>query len=96
MGETTLGADSLAAAVGVSRTLLYTKLKALTGQSVMVFINTLRVKRGAQLLQSSGLTVAEIAYRVGFKHRSHFSRYFRDVFGVPPSEYRPEAPAERS
>jgi signal transduction histidine kinase/DNA-binding response OmpR family regulator/ligand-binding sensor domain-containing protein len=73
--------------VGMSRVSLYNKLKSLTNHSVQEFIFAIRLKRAAQLLKESGMSVTEIAYEVGFKDPSHFSKLFKKQFGVPPKVY---------
>jgi transcriptional regulator GlxA family with amidase domain len=47
----------------------------------------MRLKRASQLLEGHAGTVAEVAYRVGFKSVSHFSRRFNERYGVRPSEW---------
>ena len=73
--------------IGLSRTQLHRKLRALTGQSTHEFIRTLRLKRAAQLLVHHSGNISEIAYQVGFNSPSHFTRAFREMFGKPPSAY---------
>jgi AraC-like DNA-binding protein len=62
-------------------------LKSLTNYSVQEFIFAIRLKRAAQLLRESGMSVTEIAYNVGFKDPSHFSKLFKKQFGVSPKSY---------
>lgn len=78
---------SLSSDLGLTRGHLYKKLKFITGKSPLDFIHTIRVKRGRQLLDKSGMQVAEIAYAVGYNSPKIFSKYFKDEFGVTPSEY---------
>jgi signal transduction histidine kinase/AraC-like DNA-binding protein/ligand-binding sensor domain-containing protein len=73
--------------IGMSRVGLYHKLKALTDLSVQEFIFALRLKRAAQLLKQSGLNITEVAYQVGFKDSSHFTKLFKKHFGIPPSAF---------
>jgi DNA-binding response OmpR family regulator len=77
----------MAREVGVSRMLLHTKIKALTGQSTGEFIRTLRLKRAAQLLQQGSGNVTQVAYDVGFQNLSYFAKTFRKQFGKSPSHY---------
>ena len=74
--------------LAVSRPLLFTKLKAITGQTPNNFVKSLRLKRSIQLLMDSDLGVAEIAYQVGFRDARYFSKCFQKEFGRTPSEYR--------
>ncbi len=71
----------------MSRSVLYRKMKALTGQSVNEFINTIRLKRAAQLLGQDKLSISEIAYMVGFNDPQYFSKCFRKQFACTPTQY---------
>lgn len=80
--------DDFVAQMHVSRTALFSKLKALVGQNLQEFIRTLRLKRGAELLKGTTDSISEIAARVGFLEPTNFSRSFKSQFGVSPSDYR--------
>jgi DNA-binding response OmpR family regulator len=77
----------MAKEVGVSRMLLNTKLKALTGLPTGEFIRTLRLKRAAQLFRQGYGNVTQVAYDVGFQSLSYFAKAFREQFGQSPSQY---------
>lgn len=79
--------EELSRELGMSRVHLYKKLLSLTGKTPIEFIRVMRLKRAAQLLQESQLTVSEIAYEVGFNNPKYFRKYFKDEFGVLPSQY---------
>src|SRR5690606_29825823 len=64
--------ETLSHELGMSRVHLYKKLVALTGKSPLEFIRTIRLQRAAQLLEKSQLTVAEVAYKVGFNNPKYF------------------------
>lgn len=85
-----LDAEKLSREIGVSRIQLYRKIKALTGQTVNQFIRSIRLKKAAKLLKEQNNTVSEIAYLVGFAAPNHFASYFKEYFGMTPSEYRDE------
>ena len=74
-------------ALNVSRALLFTKVKALTGQTPSNFVKTIRLKRAAQLLATGKLNVSEVAYRVGFRDPKYFNKCFKKVYGVSASGY---------
>jgi len=82
------GIAQLCRIVGVSRTQLHRKLKALTGKSTSLVIRSIRLQKAKQLLQSSDLNVSEIGYAVGFSNRSYFTQAFTEEFGESPSHYR--------
>lgn len=71
----------------MNRVTLYRKILSLTGKTPIEFIRSIRLKRAAQLLEKSGMTIAEIAYEVGFNNPKHFSKFFKEEFKVLPSQY---------
>jgi len=87
MDDPDLSVEAYSKLIGMSRVSLYNKLKSLTNYSVQEFIFAIRLKRAAQLLKESGMTVTEIAYTVGFKDPSHFSKLFKKQYGVSPKAY---------
>ena len=88
LSDSDLGVNDLAFHVGVSRTMMFMKLKELIGYSPQEFIKVIRLKKAAQMLQKTDYTVSEIAYRVGFKYPKYFSTCFLQEYGKTPSEYR--------
>ncbi|GAE85009.1 DNA-binding response regulator [Bacteroides reticulotermitis JCM 10512] len=85
-----LSVEELSRELGMSRVHLYKKLTAITGKSPVEFIRVIRLKRAAQLLRESQLNISEIAYEVGFNNPKYFSKYFKEEFGVLPSDYKTE------
>jgi DNA-binding response OmpR family regulator len=79
--------EVLAKQMAVSRRQLFRKLKAVTGGTPHVLIRAMRLKRAAQLLRDSRMTVTEITYAVGFSDLKHFRTVFKDQFGVLPGDY---------
>jgi AraC-like DNA-binding protein len=82
------GIDGLARALHMSRATLYRRSQDLLGRSPMEVVWDFRLDQGAQWLRETEVRVNEIAYGVGFKSVPHFSRKFRERFGVTPSAYR--------
>ena len=72
----------------MSRSQLFRKIKALTGQSPSLFIRAIRLERGKELLQTTDMNVTEVAYEVGFSTLAYFPDTFLEAFGVRPSEVR--------
>ena len=87
MSDTEFTVEEMVKEMAVSRSKLYLKLKALTGQSSSEFIRTIRLKRAVQLFDQSDYSVKEIMYMTGFNTSSYFSKCFKKQFGVLPSEY---------
>ena len=86
--------EALAKKVAVSRRQLFRKLKAVTGGTPNALIRAMRLKRAAQLLKESQMTVTEITYAVGFSDLKHFRSLFQEHFGVLPGEYASKAASE--
>lgn len=73
--------------MGLSRTLLYQKVKELTGQPIGDFIRATRLKRAAELMTRDDLPILEVMYRVGIQTQSHFTKAFKKEFGKTPARY---------
>jgi DNA-binding response OmpR family regulator len=86
--DETFGTPQILRAMGVSRTQLHNKLKALTGKSTSQVVRSIRLQKAKSLLQEADLNISEVAYAVGFKNLAYFSASFSEEFGVTPSEVR--------
>ncbi len=80
--------EELSKEIGISRGHLYHKLLTITGYSPIEFIRFIRIKRARQLLDESQLSVAEIAFQVGFNNPKLFTKYFKQEFQITPSLYK--------
>lgn len=87
IGESSFTVEDFSMEMGMSRVSLYKKLIALTDKSPIEFIRIIRLKRAADLLQQSQLSVSEVAYQVGFNNPRYFSKYFSKEYNMLPSEY---------
>lgn len=90
LDDTSFDSAGLCQALLISNTQLYRKLKALTGESIAVYIRSVRLYQAKDLLVQSDLKISEIAYRVGFKDLSYFSRCYNKKFGKTPQNFRKE------
>ncbi|GAL82090.1 DNA-binding response regulator [Algibacter lectus] len=88
MSDNRFNAQEFTEKMGVSRTLLFNKLKALTGQSLTEFIRSVKLKKAAQYLINSKMNVSEIAYDVGFNDLKYFRTNFKKMYNSSPSAYR--------
>lgn len=77
--------------MGMDRTVLYKKLQSITGLAPSDFMRSIRLKRAAQFLIQGQYPVAEVAEKVGFNTPKYFSKYFKEAFGVTPSQYAQNA-----
>ena len=81
-------AETFAEEMHISRMQLHRKLKSLFGVSATEFIRNERLKLAADLLKNEKLSVSEIAYNVGFNDVGYFSKCFKEMYHVSPSDYQ--------
>ena len=90
MDDADFSVEDFSREICMSRVALYKKILSLTGKAPLEFIRSIRLKRAAQLLAKSGMSVSEIAYEVGFNNPKNFTKYFKEEFKVLPSQYSSE------
>ncbi len=86
LGDSDCNADKLAAQMGLSRTQLYRKIKAITGKTANDALREARLRKADYLLKTTHMTASEIAYEVGFSSPSYFSKTYKEAFGHTPRE----------
>ena len=79
--------EELSSDLCISRMTFYRKIQTATGQKPTEFIRTIRLHHAAELLRKDDLTITEVSYETGFSSVSYFSRCFRAMFGVSPTQY---------
>lgn len=82
-----LSVEELGEKMGLSRTQLYRKLKALTNYSPVELLRIARLKRAKELLSRTDKAISEVAYLVGFSSPSYFTRSYKDYFGESPGDF---------
>jgi AraC-like DNA-binding protein len=87
LSEADFSVDDFARELGMSRSSMYRKILALTGQSAKEFIRDFRIKKAAKLLKNGEFNVSEVAFEVGFISRSYFTKCFTEYFKMLPSKY---------
>lgn len=87
MANADVSVEDLGEQIGLSRTQLYRKTKALTGYSPNELLRIARLKKAAALLASTEKTISEITYEVGFTSPSYFTRCYKDYFGESPTDF---------
>ncbi len=85
LDDEAFGVIGLSMEMGMSRTSIFSKVKALTGQSPQAFLTNYRLNKAMELLKTRVFNISEVAYKVGFATLTGFSRSFKNKFGVPPS-----------
>lgn len=86
MANCDFGKDEFASAMNASPSLLYKKIKAITNQSPVDFIKTIRLDYSLELLQSKKYSVTEVSEMCGFSSVGYFSTVFKKHFGKTPTE----------
>ena len=74
--------------MGMSRALLYNKMKAITGAGAKEYITKIRIEKAKSLIETTSLTIAEISDMTGFASQSYFSTAFKNYEGMTPSAYK--------
>lgn len=87
LSNTELTSEDIADKVGLSRVHLYRKLKELTNQTPRSYIRNIRLAKAAELLSQRKMSIAEVAYEVGFSNPNNFATAFKEMYGVPPTAY---------
>ncbi|WP_136482914.1 hybrid sensor histidine kinase/response regulator transcription factor [Cognatitamlana onchidii] len=82
--------------LGVSRSMLFTKIKAWTNSTPNDFIQEVRLNHAARMLELNKLSVSEISFEVGFKRPKYFSQIFQKKYGITPSEFSKKFRQEHS
>ena len=88
MDDSEYSLEDLSSDLGLSKTHLNRKLTVILNMKPLQFIRSIRLKRAAQLLVGSQYNVVEIADKVGFNTIKYFNRYFKEEFGMTPTQYR--------
>ncbi len=82
-----LNVDTLCAALNMSRSSFYNKIRALTNNSPSEFIRRVRMNEACVLLKSKRYTVAEVSDQLGYSDPKYFTDTFKKYYGMPPSTY---------
>ncbi|WP_242156320.1 hybrid sensor histidine kinase/response regulator transcription factor [Aestuariivivens sediminis] len=80
--------NTLVDEIGMSRTILYKKVNALTNHSVASLIKQIRLKKAADIILNTSYPISDVAFLVGFNDRKHFSKEFKKVYNFSPSMYK--------
>jgi len=83
-----LNVDFICSQLSMSRSKLFRKIKEYSDYSFSQMLNLIRIDAAVELFKEQKLTLSEIAYRCGFNSNSYFSKCFREVHSISPSDYR--------
>lgn len=79
--------EDLLKEMGIGRSQFYRKINSLTGSNPSSFIRTIRLRHASELLPTKGLSIKEVTHMTGFNSTAYFSKTFRELFGITPSEF---------
>ena len=85
--NTDLDMVSLSQEMGMSQSKLYQKIKKLSGQSIVEFVRSYRLKKAVQIMVHEDVSINEVIYRVGIQTASHFAKSFKKEYGKTPSQF---------
>ena len=88
IGDPELDQQLMCKELGMSRALLYNKMRAITGAGAKEYITKIRIEKAKSLMENPSLSFAEIAEMTGFTSQSYFSTAFKNYTGVTPSQFR--------
>lgn len=86
--DVSLSLDSIAEHAHLNASYLSDTFKKETGLNLKRLITEIRVKKASYLLQTTNLSVADVAIQVGYRNSNYFSRLFRQETGISPHEFR--------
>lgn len=81
------GVEQMSVEMSLSRVHVYRKIKHLTGLTVSEFIRNIKLKKAAAMLSESGKSISEVAYETGFSSPSYFSKCFKDLYSISPTDF---------
>lgn len=96
LDNTEFTVDDFASEMAMGRTIFFRKVKGVTGYAPKEYLRVMRMKKAAEMLLSTDMTITEISYRVGISDPAYFNKCFKAQFGKAPSIYQKEntAPGE--
>lgn len=87
ISDSTLNINALSGEMCMSRASFFRKIKSLTGVTPNNFILIYRLNRAAEMIRSREYRLNEVSDLLGFSSQSHFSRCFKQHFGITPKDY---------
>jgi signal transduction histidine kinase/DNA-binding response OmpR family regulator len=85
--KTDISVEKLSEELNISRVHLYRKIKEISGLTPVDYLRNFRLSKAVELLDKHRFSVSEVAYQTGFSSPAYFSKCFKDVFNMTPSEY---------
>ena len=86
ISDTGFSSEDIGNEVGMSRSQVYRKVKALTGKPPNIYIRSNRLLKAKEMIKNGDGNISEIAYSIGFSSPVYFSKCFKEEFGYPPKD----------
>ena len=83
-----IGLRDIASSIGMSQYHFARLFKAIEGVTPYQYVREQRIRKAKRLLQTSELSIAQIAYECGFSSQQHFTTAFKGRFNIPPGQWR--------
>jgi len=87
IANTEVNIDDIASEMGLSRSAFYKKVKSLTGFAPIDLIKEFRLSHAKELLETTNISISEVAFRSGFADSSYFGKCFRKRYGMSPRQF---------
>ena len=87
MDQSEMDVNLIAEELSMSRSKLYTKVKSLTGKSVVEFVLNCRLRKAAKLIIEENMTMREVMMQIGIESQAYFTNSFKKVFGETPTSF---------
>jgi signal transduction histidine kinase/ligand-binding sensor domain-containing protein/CheY-like chemotaxis protein/AraC-like DNA-binding protein len=87
ISEEDFSIEGLGSEVGMSRSQVLRKIKALTGKSPSIYVRSIRLLKAKEMIENGDGNISEVAYLVGFSSPIYFSKCFKEEFGYPPKNF---------
>jgi two-component system, response regulator YesN len=83
-----LSLEAISKAIDVNPHVLSRQFKKETGQNITEYINMQRINEAVYIMENQDISITDVAYMVGFNDINYFSKVFKKLKGMTPSEYR--------
>ncbi|GFZ33128.1 hypothetical protein CSC2_36540 [Clostridium zeae] len=83
-----LSLEAISSALDISPTMLSRQFKKETKHNITEYINAQRINEAVYIMENQNISVTDIAYMVGFNDLNYFTKVFKKLKGMTPSEYR--------
>jgi len=88
ISDSSLSVEQISNELALSRMHFHRKIKSITGQTPAEFVRNIRLKKAAAILKQNKLSIKETIDMVGFENADHFRKWFKEVYGLTPSDYQ--------